>query len=122
MALKKVRITENQITMLRNFKVYDFSDAQVGFDKINPYGGNYLYTDLAMIFGFYDKMIPETKEHFFGPSYPDEYLKPVLAEHYDLMRDIEDVESIIHQFAGQNFTAGTYKCINRENIWIKDDK
>lgn len=119
MALIKLKLTEEHLKLIKNFKIKDVDDYTIGVDKINPYGGNFILEDIAYILGVYDKKIPNSENHYNGPVFPEELTRHMLDLHYYIVDNLYNIENLIHQFLGEPIEPGTYKAIDREQFWSK---
>lgn len=59
--VKRLKLTEDIISLISNFRFKKINDKMSGFDTYDLYGGTYLYEDMALILGKFDQMIPEQK-------------------------------------------------------------
>lgn len=119
MALIKLKLTEEHLKLIKNFKIQDLDDYNISIDKINPYGGNFILEDMAYILGLYDKRIPNTDYDYNGPKFPEDVTKHMVELHYYIVDNLYNIENLIHQFIGEKIEPGTYKSIDREQYWSK---
>ena len=83
----------------------------------SPFGGEFVYEDIAGILGYQEYAIPETIEDPDGIKYEDskmEYMKEIyiyIVEHFT------EIEEIVHQFATSGVKCGNYKAPRSLHIW-----
>lgn len=117
MAKIKIKLTDEHIKLIKEFKVERFNDIQVGFDTINPYGGTYLMEDLAMILGYWDKAIENTENDYDGRKFGLENEVKMYEIHGYLMDNFEFILSIIIQFAVTGIKPGLYTSLDYNINW-----
>lgn len=63
-----INLTDEHIKLIKNLRYIKFDDNRYGVDNYAPwaYGGSSIFEDMALILGFGDKIIPETRESPFG--------------------------------------------------------
>lgn len=118
MAKIKITLTENHIKLIKNFRIERFNDVQVGFDTINPYGGNYLMEDLAMILGYWDKAIEGTEMDYDGRKFGLENEMEMLKQHSYLMDNFEYIISMLIQFSSEGLKPGLYTSLDYNINWV----
>ena len=124
--IKRLTLTEDHIKLLSLIR---FEDGEAGInnntvfiDKINPYYLSGMLEDIALTLGYMDKAIPGTEEDAEGAAFPDDVENYLLSVHHYIVDNLVDVESLIHQFAFKGgLEPGTYKCIDTENIWSREE-
>lgn len=112
----KVTLNEDHIKLIKNLWFQDFN-SKVGIDKYDIFGGSRLWEDMARILGWYDYIIPETREDWDGAKFDKETT--------DKMRDLADfldenilsIEEILHQHCDVGLKVGTYTCLDNVRIW-----
>ena len=124
--IKRITLTEDHIKLLRLIRFEEGCSGNgaetVYIDKINPYYLSGMLEDIALVLGYMDKAIPGTEEDAEGAAFPDDVEDYLLSVHHYIVDNLIDIESLIHQFAFKGgLTAGTYKCIDVENIWNKEE-
>ena len=115
----KVTLNEDHIKLIKNLWFQDFN-SKVGIDKYDIFGGSRLWEDMARILGWYDHIIPETREDWDGAKFDKETT--------DKMRDLADFldenilssGGILRQHCGGGLKVGTYTCLDNVRIW-KDE-
>lgn len=122
MAKIKIKLTENHIKLIKELRIEKIGDNYVGFDTIEPYGGNYLMEDLAMIFGFWDKAIDGTEKDYDGRKFGLENEKFMLDIHMYLIDNFDYILSILIQYATIGIKPGIYTAIDHNLRWdYKED-
>lgn len=124
MAKIKIRLNEEHIKLINNFKVERINDIHIGFDTINPYGGSYLFEDLAMILGFWDKAIENSENDFiFGRRFGIDNEKIMIDVHNYLMDNFEFILSIIIQFScSGGVKPGLYSSVDYNINWTFEEQ
>jgi hypothetical protein len=118
MAKIKITLTEEHIKLISNFKSEKINDIHVGFDTINPYGGSYLMEDLAMILGYWDKVVEGSETDFmYGRRFGLENEQEMINVHNYLMDNFQFILSIIIQFATVGIKPGLYTTIDYNLDW-----
>lgn len=118
MAKIKITLTKEHIKLINSFKFNSFNDQQFGFDTINPYGGDYLFEDLALILGYWDKHTKGTENDFDGRKYGLDVENKMLELHTYIMDNIDYIISIIWQNLEQGIKPGIYTTNSNKNEWI----
>lgn len=113
----KIKLNEDHIKLIKHFKIEKFNDSSVGIDTINPYGGCYIYEDLAMILGYWDKSVEGTENDYDGRKFGLENEKLMIEPHVYLMSNIDYVLSIIFTFFNEGVKVGTYTCTDTLMDW-----
>lgn len=117
MAKIKIKLNENHIKLIKNFKSEIIDDYHVGFDTINPYGGQYLMEDLAMILGYWDKAVDGTENDYDGRKFGIENEQAMIEIHNYLMDNFSLILSILIQFSTNGIKPGTYASIDYNIKW-----
>lgn len=104
----KIKLNENHLKLINEFRVEKIDDYHSGIDTVNPYGGTYLMEDLAQILGYWDKALPGTESDYDGRKFGIENEIDMLKTHMYLMDNAEYILSIILQFALTGVKIGTY--------------
>jgi hypothetical protein len=117
MAKIKIKLLEEHIKLIKEFRIERISDIYVGFDTINPYSGGYLMEDLAMILGYWDKVVPGTEKDFDGRKFGFENEQNMLSIHMYIMDNMEFILSIIVQFITIGIKPGNYTAIDYNLHW-----
>lgn len=117
MAKIKLKLTEEHIALLKGFRFKKINEQYSGLDTYELYGGTYLYEEMAILLGLYDKFIPGTENDPQGRQFPDE-IKQHMRELDEFMLDnLYNLENIVHQFIGEGVKPGIYECIDYEQNW-----
>ena len=115
-----INLTDEQIKLIKNLRYIKFDDNRYGVDNYAPwaYGGSSIFEDMALILGFGDKIIPETRESPFGAICEEttqRHLEELDAFFIDHMVDIEE---ILHQMVDSGgIKPGKYTCLDNVRIW-----
>ena len=115
-----INLTDEHIKLIKNLRYIKFDDNRYGVDNYAPwaYGGSSIFEDMALILGFGDKIIPETRESPFGAICEEttqRHLEELDAFFIDHMVDIEE---ILHQMVDNGgIKAGKYTCLDNVRIW-----
>lgn len=117
MAKIKIKITEDHLKLIKRFTVERMNDIHVGFDTINPYGGDYLMEDLAMILGYWDKVTEGTELDYDGRKFGLENEIEMTNIHSYLMDNFVYIMSIIIQFVVEGVKPGLYTSIDYNINW-----
>lgn len=117
MAKIKITLNEEHLKLIKEFRVTRIDDIHVGIDSINPYGGTYLMEDLAMILGYWDKMVEGTEKDYDGRKFGLENEIKMIELHNHLMDNIEFILSMLFQFSVDGLKPGTYTCIDYIMKW-----
>lgn len=118
MAKIKLKIGEEHLKLIKNFKVERFDDIKIGFDSINPYGGQYLMEDLALILGYWDKSVEGSELHYDGRKFGLENEMEMIKIHNHVVDNMEYILSIIIQFSGEGgIKEGLYTSFDYDLNW-----
>lgn len=119
MAKIKIKLNEEHIKLIKQFKVERINDIHVGFDTINPYGGSYLMEDLAMILGYWDKVSEEHDEtdFYYGRRFGLENEQKMIEIHNYVMDNFEYILSMLIQFSTEGIKPGLYTSIDYNINW-----
>jgi hypothetical protein len=117
MAKIKINLTEDHIKLIKEFRIENIDDYHVGFDSVNPYGGTYLMQDLAMILGYFDKVVEGTEKDYDGPKYGIENETIMLGLHMYIMNHLDYILSIMVQFISIGVKPGLYTAIDYNLHW-----
>lgn len=117
MAKLKINLTEEHILLIKNFKIQRFDDIKIGFDTINPYGGNHLMEDLAMILGYWDKTIENTELDYDGRKFGLDNEIEMIKKHSYVVDNFEYIISILIQYSDTGLKPGKYTCIDYQLDW-----
>lgn len=115
--VKRLKLTEDIISLISNFRFKKINDNMSGFDTYDLYGGTYLYEDMAFILGKFDQMIPGTENNPMGRQFPEELVKYFKELDEFIIENLSDLENIVHQFIRNGLKPGIYETIDYEQIW-----
>lgn len=115
--IKRLKLTEDIISLISNFRFKKINDKMSGFDTYDLYGGTYLYEDMALILGKFDQMIPGTENSPMGRQFPEELIKYFKELDEFIIENLSDLENIVHQFIRKGLKPGIYETIDYEQIW-----
>lgn len=128
--IKRLILTDEHLKLIRliKFSQYAHKDIIKGVvtegwmvDKTNPYILSGRLSDLALVLGYSDKAIPGTDDVIEGSAFPDDIEEHLLEVHQYIVKNMCDIESLIHQMVMEGgLTAGTYKSIDEEGIWTRE--
>ena len=130
--IKKLILTEDHIkliSLLRYEHLCLYGD-KYGEDKRHgcfiddkdPYILSGRLSDIALALGMSNKAIAGTDEAFEGSAFPDDVEKYLLDTHHYVVDNLCDIEELVHQMVTKGgISAGTYKCIDTEGIWEKEN-
>ena len=124
--IKRITLNEDHIKLLSLIRFEEGDSGMLNntvyIDKVNPYYLSGMLEDIALTLGYMDKAIPGTEEDAEGAAFPDEIEEYMLSVHHYIIDNLVDIESLIHQFVfNGGLKPGTYKSIDTENIWSKED-
>ena len=122
--IKRLTLTEDHLKLINLIRFEDdYKNNKVSIDKINPYILSGKLEDIAFALGLSHLAIPNTEGDENGASFPDETEEYMLGVHHYILDNIYDIEVLIHQMVLKGgITPGTYKCIDTEEIWQRDNK
>ena len=122
MAKIKVILTETHINLIKNIKFEKIGDYKFGMDIYNPYGGDFLFEDLAMIFGIWDKFTPGTEYDFDGKKYGYDVEKDMLEHHNYIIENIDLIFIILKQHITTGIKPGVYSTTSGKMDWKYNEK
>lgn len=117
MAKIKITLNERHIDLIKNIKFEKIGDYKFGMDIYNPYGGDFLFEDLAMIFGVWNEFTPGTEYDFDGKKYGYEVEKNMLEHHNYIIENIDLIFSIIKQNLTTGIKQGSYTTVSSKIDW-----
>ena len=122
--IKRLTLTEDHLKLINRIRFEDdYKNNKVSIDKINPYILSGKLEDIAFVLGLSHLAIPNTEDNENGAAFPDETEEYMLDVHHYILDNIYDIEVLIHQMVLKGgITPGTYKCIDTEEIWERDNK
>ena len=122
--IKSLTLTEDNLKLINLIRFEDdYKNNKVSIDKINPYILSGKLEDIAFALGLSHLAIPNTEDNENGAAFPDETEEYMLGVHHYILDNIYDIEVLIHQMVLKGgITPGTYKCIDTEEIWERDNK
>ena len=121
--IKRITLTEEHIKLISLIRFEEDEENNTLFIDIDsPYELSGRLQDLALVLGYKDKAIPGTEEDPEGAAFPDDVEDHLLEVHHYVTKNLYYIETIVHQLAFKGgITPGTYKCIDTEGIWSKED-
>lgn len=122
MAKIKLKLNENHILLIKNFKFKTDGDLKNTLDGYSPYGGDHLIENLAMIFGKWDKFIPGTETYYGGRRYEEDVETEMLSYHNHVVENINYILSLMVEFIEIGLKPGTYSCIDYKLDWKYSEK
>lgn len=122
MAKIRIELNEQHIKLIKNFKPLIIDDYHVGYDSINPYGGDHLVEDIAMILGHWGKAIPGTERDYDGRKFGIELEQEMLELNEHLMRNFRFILSMMGQFIEEGIKEGEYTAIDTILDWTFKSK
>lgn len=121
--IKRLTLTEDHLKLIRllDFQV-DESTEDLILKKNDPYLLSGRLQDIALALGYMDKAIPGTEEDPEGAAFPDDIEEYLLGVHHYIVDNLYFLETLIHQMVLEGgITPGTYKCIDNELIWSREE-
>lgn len=92
-----------------------------GIDQWNLFGGSNVIDDVAMIIGDWETRIPGTENMPLGAHFPKEVEDHLWDLYQYIWTNLVYIESLVHYFCAKGgLTPGTYKCIDTEQRWVKE--
>lgn len=116
--ITKIELTEDLLKLIHGFDILELKEGkQYGVDIDHMYGGTYLYEQMAILLGWEDKEVPETKEDPDGVKFEKGTMEK-LVEYDDFMtKHLLDIEQIIHQYCVEGVKPGFYKSREGIGLW-----
>ena len=121
--IKRLTLTQEHIKLISLIRFFENEDATLlMIDKYDPYELSGRLQDVALALGYQDKAIPGTEEDPEGAAFPDDIEEHLLDVHNYVVKNLYYIETLIHQMAFTGgITPGTYKCIDTEGVWTKEE-
>lgn len=121
--IKRITLTQEHIRLISLIRFNeDEEDDKLFIDKEDPYELSGRLQDLALALGYEHMAIPGTEEDPEGYAFPDDVEEHLLEVHHYVVDNLYYIETMVHQLAfNGGITPGTYKCIDTEGIWTKED-
>lgn len=121
--IKRITLTEDHLKLINLIRFEDDEiNNKIMVDKINPYILSGKLENIAFALGLSHLAIPNSNESEYGAAFPDETEKYMLDIHHYIVDNLYDIEVLIHQMVLKGgITPGTYKCVDTEEIWIKEN-
>lgn len=117
MAKITLNITEDHLKLIQSLKMYQFNDSVYGVDNYQLFG-DYMYENMALILGFEDKVIPETKEDYLGAKYPQEYMEKMDELYAFFVDNLPYIYDLLLQFSCKGgLKIGKYTARDYQRIW-----
>ena len=114
---KKLKITSDHITLIKNMRFVTINDKYYGVDTYSPWGGSAVLWDMAFMLGLDHKMLPETREDPQGPSFEPETQDYLWGLANDMIENMLHYHNIALQYCDRGFKPGIYSCDLREGLW-----
>lgn len=123
MAIKKIKITEDKLRLISNLNFQQFeieknsSDAHCrwGIDQYSIFGDGFLFEQVALCIGKFDRFIKGTEEDYNGRKYPKELEDYMWSLYCEICDEMEYIESLVHYYISRGgLKIGTYKCKDYE--------
>ncbi len=122
MAKLKIKLEENHLLLIKNFKFKIVDDSKVFLDSYSPYGGDYLIEDLALFFGKLGEFLPGTENSYGGKHYGYDVEESMLVYHRYIVDNISHIISLMVEFVETGLKPGTYSCIDYKLDWKYSEK
>lgn len=122
--VKRLTLTNDHLKLIPFFYINSNNGNDVNINT--EYGlfnlNNRLIEDMCMILGYQDKAIPNTENDADGRAFDDETTKYMIDVFEYVEENLADIETLIHQFVVKGgLTEGTYKCLDSDMIWEKEN-
>lgn len=119
----ELNLTKDHLKLIPFFFIQEFDDDNVGIDKNIMFNmGNHLLEDMAFILGLEDKAIKNTQFDADGRAFDEETEKYMLSLFNYINDNMYYIETLIHQFVVKGgLTEGTYKALDSDLIWKKNE-
>ena len=114
----KIELKEDHIKLIENFKFKHLNDYVFGVDTINPYGGDFLFEDLAIILGVWDKHVKGTEYDIDGRKYGSKLENEMISIHSYVMDNIDLIIDILFNQINTGLKSGIYTYNRTTNKWI----
>lgn len=120
--IKRITVTEDHLKLIP-FIMLDEDDYEVKINKTIAFSiQSSVLDDISLIIGISDRAIANTKNDAEGRAFSDEDEKYMLDLYHSIVDNLFFWESLIHQFVCKGgLTVGTYKCVDSDLIWEKED-
>ena len=121
--IKRLTLTKDHLKLIRliDFDIDELTEDLV-LKKNDPYSLSGRLEDIAMTLGYMDEVIPGTEYDAEGAAFPDKIEEYLLSVHHYIVDNLYLIESLVHQMVMEGgLTPGTYKCLDNELIWTKEE-
>ena len=120
--IKRLKVTEDHLKLIP-FILLEEEDDNVKINKSLTFNiQSTVLDDLSLILGIQDRAIPNTKDDANGRAFNDDDEKYMLDLYHSIVDDLFYWEILIHQYVCRGgIQVGTYKCIDSELIFEKED-
>lgn len=122
MAKIKIELKEEHIKLIKNLKFDLKRDKDLTLDIYDPYGGNFLMEDLALILGKWDKAVKNTELDYDGRKFGLETETEMLELHSYIIENIEYIIDLILNFIDTGLKPGVYTAITNVLEWKYSEK
>ena len=121
--VKRITLNEDHLKLINLIRFqHDEENNRIFVDKVYPYIIPGKLEDIAFALGLADKKIPGTEDDENGAAFPIGVEEYMLGIHHYIVENIYDIEVLIHQMVLKGgITPGTYKCIDYEEVWSRED-
>ena len=121
--IKRLTLTTDHLKLINLIRFEDNElESKLSVDKINLYILSGKLEDIAFALGLSNLAIPNTEDNENGAAFPDETEEYMLGVHHYIVENLYDIEVLIHQMVLKGgIEPGTYKCIDTEEIWSKEE-
>ena len=122
--IKRLTLTNDHLKLIPFFYINtnDGNDVNINTEYGLFNMNNRLVEDMCMILGLQDKAIPNTENDADGRAFDEETTKYMIDVYEYVMNNLADIETLIHQFVvNGGLTEGTYKCLDNDMIWEKEN-
>ena len=116
--IKEIKVTEDHLKLIPFILVEDCEDNLV-IDKERVFCvQSTVLNDISLILGIRDRAIKGTEEDAEGMAFSDEDTEYMLKLYHDIVDNIYDWETLIHQMVVKGgLNVGTYRCNEVDMIW-----
>ena len=119
----RLKLNEDHLKLIPFFYINEVSDEEIEISKNNLFNlNNRLLEDISMMLGLYDKAIANTKNDADGRAFDDETTQYMIDIYNYVNENLYYIETLIHQYVVRGgITVGTYKALDNELIWEKEE-
>lgn len=122
--MKKITLTKEHLKLIPFLFVQEWDEVEkyTYITKNQLFSiGNHILESVAMILGYTDLAIPNTKDDADGMAFPQELEDKMMELVSFFKENLIDIERIIHQFSvNGGVTEGTYEAVDEDGfMWEK---